>query len=303
MNPFDKLPREIIPLIFSWLDSPSEWNKLSTVCREFNTVLKGEEVYRDFCNFLWESWNFDKRIKLEKIQEDLIELCEDKGWKWLAFCFTHPVSTTGLGYKLIEETDTSFAILHVGHWNASVLDGWGFTSMFGYQVSLSFGNFSRGTLKEGIERIQNDTRYRGQFELLFDRSTCYHGKGTYQDFQLGWIYEGEWENGYQHGKGIAKWKNGYQYEGIWWRGSPKDEAVHRDIAGCIEKGICTRIVTRGSNEFGQFMILNGGKLWCLSCISVCSKKKVKSTSKPCWQMIGECSCLSQYESCERGTIE
>ena len=76
------------------------------------------------------------------------------------------------------------------------------------------GDYYMGQLKEGkfegkgeLE-IQNVSRYKGEF-----KNDLPHGKGTIEDFENLYNYDGDWEYGYKHGRGVLEFLDGTKYEG------------------------------------------------------------------------------------------
>ena len=76
------------------------------------------------------------------------------------------------------------------------------------------GDYYIGQLKEGkfdgkgeLE-IKDVSRYKGEF-----KNDLPHGKGTIEDFENLYKYEGDWESGYKNGRGVLEFLDGTKYEG------------------------------------------------------------------------------------------
>ncbi len=76
------------------------------------------------------------------------------------------------------------------------------------------GDYYLGELKEGKFQgkgelnIQGVSLYKGEFEYDLP-----HGKGSFEDFENLYKYNGDWEMGYKNGKGVLEFLDGTIYEG------------------------------------------------------------------------------------------
>eukprot|EP00940_MAST-03C_sp_MAST-3C-sp2_P001415 g1415.t1 len=92
------------------------------------------------------------------------------------------------------------------------------------------GMFRMGVLHGKATRVYADGRvFEGEF---------YHGdrrRGRLQITSDEW-YEGEWERGFQHGRGYMRWRDGTTYEGEWMKGYPCGKGRMTYIDGGFYEG-------------------------------------------------------------------
>jgi len=226
---------------------------------------------------------------------------------------------TGNGY-----CDWKSGSIYIGEFKNDQICGKG--KFFWAHGDVYDGNFDENGNKSnfGEFRWKSGNKYEGFWELS-KRSG--HGKFTWYN---GDVYDGKWVDDVKSGKGKLIWNNGNSFDGVWVNGQKEKgvmyervtnrsfegnfddgemhmEFLHPDIIDCIEKKMCTSVVT-GKNCYFQY-------LWqtnecsdrthgvCITCKNYCVEKNYTSLLDPNKRYLGGnffCECGVIFgSSCRR----
>ena len=109
----------------------------------------------------------------------------------------------GFGISISADGNT----LYKGNWESDKIGD------FGLFLEKN-GNYYLGQIKEGKFEgngelnIEGISKYKGEF-----KNDLPEGKGTFEDFENLYKYNGDWEMGYKNGKGVLEFHDGTIYEG------------------------------------------------------------------------------------------
>jgi len=286
---FELIPRDVLSVLFSFLPSTRDLGTLSCVCKRFNQHLREDKrPWVCLCLKWWTQNDFDMQISLEKeVVKECLELDCSKNWRWLGSCLAQEDAHNGPTWVHFYD-DGEDEHLEFGERIRGELKGWGISLDLNEHIVI-LGIFNAGQLISGEKTHPGKYKYMGAFQ-----DGAFHGFGKYQDIENGWFYEGNWKEDQKDGKGTMKWINGFKYEGEWKEDQPVDKEAtsHPQIKECLERRICTSLVTQGSKSFGQFLVKHSRGYWCLQCALTCVSKETKLLGSKFYPG-EECSCLGK----------
>jgi len=283
---FEQVPKDVLSVLFSFVPSTRDLGSLCCVCKRFNKLLQEDtKPWIYLCLKWWTQNDFDMQISLEKeVVKECVQLDCRKNWKWLGSCIAQEDAHNGPTWVHFYD-DGEDEHLEFGERIRGELNGWGISLDLNEQL-MTLGIFKGGQLISGEKTHPGKYKYIGAFQ-----DGDFHGFGMFKDIENEWTYEGYWREGQKFGPGIMKWSNGFKYEGDWKDDQPTDkEAVcHPQLRECIERGVCTSLVTHGKKNYGQFLVKHSRGYWCTQCAITCVTSETKLLGSKFYPG-EECSC-------------
>jgi len=301
VNQFEKLPDELLALLFSFVPIKGLGNLLS-VCKRFNSFLTDNQaLWRPFCNLNY--WN--KKFDLAWVVKEVSIRASWCNWMWFAQCFANQ-RQEGPSWHLGPRLDNR-TFVRIGPMKGGLLHGWGIVIVG--EKAFCFGKFVEGHLSSGY-KIHEEYSYVGELNINYSP----HGKGISESY--GTIYNGDWKDGRWWGQGILSWHSGANYSGgfedfkcsgfgtltypdgfsfscEWKDNSPPDEEIyiHPKIIECIQQGKCTKQF----NCWPQWsnMCITCRYPICLACWNTCHIENHRYYTE--WDPKSFCECECQNE--------
>lgn len=141
-NCFDRLPKELLHLIFSFIPSITELLQLSRVCKRFQSEALDNTLLRKLCYQWWEAEGFNEKF----MPLDLVYNEAKRDWLWFSKCISANHKQNDNSWNL---TGQSYDLqLAIGKLKAGILNGWGISVLAGAPIeegcSVAVGTFQGG---------------------------------------------------------------------------------------------------------------------------------------------------------------